>query len=1683
MNLRRPFALLAAVLAWSATAAPDPSVARIAEAPEKGLVFTGHAFADFRWDPAQYPGTGRFLRWELLRGVSGGEMSRIRVSLDPSERFVRDQGLIPGTTYSYRMNVIRCSNEDCASESEIYFWNASATPGKLSGWLFESYEPPPGTHTVGVIVVQPSATFRAGPGVRLEAEGSSSIIAESTHMELEGAAVVHVDIWFKSSSGFVRGCDFTESQAQFVQVVGSSADIEISANKWSDGFGTCGYVYVWDEATATVKDNRVGEVSVGVDGDASAIVQNNAVLSAGSAGNSTLVFEKNTVSRALSAFGTSTTTARDNDFLTWPETTNYRRIYAWNTAELIFERNAVDGGDIYLHDESFARIADNVITGDSTLTIFETARGVIERTTLHNAVGVKVYGGALGDQLVFRHNCFENNQFGMQVQARTQPLDARQNWWGHESGPQHATNPGGLGLAISGTDVDFSNWDQTNQYCRDVPPGATTEPGAIELQADPSSLLPRETERYTPVRTTSIVTAWVTDDGGKPVAGTEVDFSRAPALGGFLEGTTESSTMTCTTNQEGRCGVVYQVPTAQLVWDGSRAAKEVVITATAGSVSGEETIAFEFMKVTQSSPPHDTRNVEWKSLDLVATFDREIDPATMTPDTFEVHTLWHDHAFDCMIGAEATSGDCEVVWNTENEHRAGLRFTGRLNAGPSGVRGHFGEMLQAPYEWKFATVPELEPTIVPVQVVDGVDLVEGKPGVVRIHAGLDEESELDWVDVRVRVGYDQGLVTRWKTHRYYPDPQAPRGAPDRAFEHGNACIFSSQKHEAPIMEDYFGGQHHTIKADLEIDGPGVEAIRSYYPTLQALTRPPDGLLFPYNCAIYPIAPNLYLGNWSPPYPWTAGSSPPGFLQLPLVQRAGDTARTLLPIGKLGFRAIDTTAATGSPRQASQTIDQYYLRSWARMLDRRAAISGLGAVKMQILVVPREWMNTVNQGDPILHQVGHFSCVVAEDASPAALAHCIAHRYGLEDDVWGRRPYTRSYPILQGWSVEADRVVDDEMVSILGPDYSQPLMSSSLRRNPERRIWIDRDSYDRLSDEFNPNWWGASATSASTDTITVGGEIRLAGGSPQGTLDVLELPSRGAAFPAPSGDGDAELLLLGAGVTELSRAWFAPIFDDVGGGQYASFLLTVAAPPGVLGVELRYLGARLDTVTASAGAPTVQVTQPTGGTLTGTAQVSWNASDTDAGSELRYSVSLSADDGQTWEPVVLETSSTSLSLDTTDFANGQACRLRVVADDGFRSAEATSAAFRISNPPRVQWTWPPDGSSELPEAASVRAGFRDAMDESTLNQGTLWLRDDSGAPVAAEVSWDEDIRQVALTAEEGLSPGVEYTATVSGSVRDVSGLAMGQDFTWSFRLRPTMGGGCTGDCDGDGMVGAAELLRTFAIFGRALPLASCSAADSSGNGSVSYFELHQAIGNARNGCPGFTPQPTPSPTPATHTPTPTVPPQTPTPTPTRTPTPTPTPEVPMGINGRVTAGGAPAGGVGLELRWWNGAQWSTRSATTVTADGTYMFLGVPGLQSAEVYYVRYGPNSTDPQYVSVWYGPDITSWSGSGSLSGGDFDIGNVVLSGPQAGATVSLPATFSWQRRGIAGDDYRWLMFDPDSDDGWTTDGLGDVGSFTLHGLPEGAVNGHEYGWYVAVYAAADSYGVSFYHRRVTFAP
>jgi hypothetical protein len=193
--------------------------------------------------------------------------------------------------------------------------------------------------------------------------------------------------------------------------------------------------------------------------------------------------------------------------------------------------------------------------------------------------------------------------------------------------------------------------------------------------------------------------------------------------------------------------------------------------------------------------------------------------------------------------------------------------------------------------------------------------------------------------------------------------------------------------------------------------------------------------------------------------------------------------------------------------------------------------------------------------------------------------------------------------------------------------------------------------------------------------------------------------------------------------------------------------------------------------------------------------------------------------------------------------------------------------------------------------------------------------------------------------------------------------------------------------------------------------------------------------------------------------------------------------PPGIYGRVMNEGKAVSGIELRLRFYDGSSWSTAGTTRTDGAGRYLFTGLSSLGSGQKYYVRYGPNSSSPEYLHDWRCPEITSYSAGAPGAGGDFDIANVDLLSPSSGSTVSLPATFKWRQRGLAGDSYRWRLLDPTADRSWRSNDLGDMGSFTLHGLPEALGYGKEYRWEVLVFRGPDSWGSSYYYRRVTFSP
>jgi hypothetical protein len=102
----------------------------------------------------------------------------------------------------------------------------------------------------------------------------------------------------------------------------------------------------------------------------------------------------------------------------------------------------------------------------------------------------------------------------------------------------------------------------------------------------------------------------------------------------------------------------------------------------------------------------------------------------------------------------------------------------------------------------------------------------------------------------------------------------------------------------------------------------------------------------------------------------------------------------------------------------------------------------------------------------------------------------------------------------------------------------------------------------------------------------------------------------------------------------------------------------------------------------------------------------------------------------------------------------------------------------NTPPSVTGTSPVNGAIGVPLEANATAAFSEVMDPATLTTTTFRLREvGAGSDVPASVSYAG--LTATLDPTNSLAPGKTYRATVSASVADMGGNALGADYTWTF----------------------------------------------------------------------------------------------------------------------------------------------------------------------------------------------------------------------------------------------------------------------------------------------------------------
>lgn len=172
----------------------------------------------------------------------------------------------------------------------------------------------------------------------------------------------------------------------------------------------------------------------------------------------------------------------------------------------------------------------------------------------------------------------------------------------------------------------------------------------------------------------------------------------------------------------------------------------------------------------------------------------------------------------------------------------------------------------------------------------------------------------------------------------------------------------------------------------------------------------------------------------------------------------------------------------------------------------------------------------------------------------------------------------------------------------------------------------------------------------------------------------------------------------------------------------------------------------------------------------------------------------------------------------------------------------------------------------------------------------------------------------------------------------------------------------------------------------------------------------------------------------------------------------------GIHGLVLQNGSPASGVVLEMRFFDGSNWSTRFSTTSEGNGGYQFPNMPGLTAGQKYAVRYQNVEHVTGRLWTWLTAEIATYSYGSNYQLNDFDIADIPLVAPADNATVAVPTAFQWTPRpATSADSYELDLYDPNGDASYRTTWLGFVGNYNLSELPASFYMATPYLWFVAV--------------------
>ncbi|HEY3227769.1 MAG TPA: hypothetical protein VGJ87_01030 [Roseiflexaceae bacterium] len=330
-----------------------------------------------------------------------------------------------------------------------------------------------------------------------------------------------------------------------------------------------------------------------------------------------------------------------------------------------------------------------------------------------------------------------------------------------------------------------------------------------------------------------------------------------------------------------------------------------------------------------------------------------------------------------------------------------------------------------------------------------------------------------------------------------------------------------------------------------------------------------------------------------------------------------------------------------------------------------------------------------------------------------IAHELGHNYGRRHincgefppgaDNFDLTPYNPCHLYFTYFPLEATYYgfdfFDLNNVQVKRPQDHPDIMSYASHKWPGYVYWLELmtaipnfDEGASLNKMTSQTQAAQIVASATGDMLYVGGELNLDADTASFNT-VYHVPD-GVAPPAKMAQSlqaqqaaalEPQHTAAGAVIRQLNASDIVLSQTSVmtkelslhSGGQHRySFGQYIPLNPQTKKVQLMHDGLVLAERVASSHAPVLTLAAPVLDNAAGTIALSWSASDSD-GDALHALILYSNDDGAHWLPLDKNVTGLEAKFNTQGLAGGANARLRLIVDDGFNTAIATSSPFVIN----------------------------------------------------------------------------------------------------------------------------------------------------------------------------------------------------------------------------------------------------------------------------------------------------------------------------------------------------------------------------------------------------------------------